>query len=52
MFIACGPAFRRGLVVEPFLNLHVYELVTKILGITPAPNDGDLKIVLPLLNPG
>ncbi len=39
-FLAAGPAFRRGVVVEPFQNLHVYELICGILGLTPAPNDG------------
>jgi hypothetical protein len=40
LFIAAGPAFRRGLVVPPFTNIHVYDLVCEILGLTPAPNDG------------
>jgi len=40
MFVAAGPAFRQGVVVAPFQNLHVYDLVCGILGITPAPNDG------------
>jgi predicted AlkP superfamily pyrophosphatase or phosphodiesterase len=39
-FIAAGPAFRRGVVVEPFQNIHVYDLICGILGLTPAPNDG------------
>jgi predicted AlkP superfamily pyrophosphatase or phosphodiesterase len=39
-FIAAGPAFRSGVVVEPFQNLHVYELICGILGIAPSRNDG------------
>ncbi|NNE71669.1 MAG: sulfatase-like hydrolase/transferase [Rhodothermales bacterium] len=41
LFIANGPAFKNGLEVEPFENVHLYELMTRILGLTPAPNDGD-----------
>jgi ectonucleotide pyrophosphatase/phosphodiesterase family protein 7 len=40
LFVAAGPAFRRGVIVEPFSNLHVYELICRILGLLPAPNDG------------
>lgn len=49
LFIAAGPAFRRGVVVEPFQNLHVYELVCRVLGLRPAPNDGSLDSVRTLL---
>jgi len=44
-FIAHGPAFKRGYVAEPFENIHVYELMCKILGLKPAKNDGNLKRV-------
>lgn len=40
-FIAHGPAFKKGLVVEPFENIHVYNLMCRILNLAPAPNDGD-----------
>jgi predicted AlkP superfamily pyrophosphatase or phosphodiesterase len=40
LFVAAGPSLRRGLVVKPFENVHVYELLCRILKITPAPNDG------------
>lgn len=40
IFIAHGAAFRRGKVVEPFESVDVYNVMTKILGLTPAPNDG------------
>ena len=39
-FIAAGPAFREGLTVPPFQNIHVYDLLCRLLRITPAPNDG------------
>ena len=40
LFVAAGPSLRRGLVVKPFENVHVYDLLCRILQITPAPNDG------------
>lgn len=42
LFIASGPAFKRGIVVKPFQNIHVYDLMAHILGLRPAPNDGSL----------
>ena len=44
-FIAHGAAFRRGLIVEPFENIHIYNLMAKITGLTPAKNDGDFEQV-------
>lgn len=49
LFIATGPAFRRGVVAEPFGNVHLYALMAHILGVTPAPNDGSLDSVRTLL---
>ncbi|MGH9140515.1 MAG: ectonucleotide pyrophosphatase/phosphodiesterase, partial [Vicinamibacterales bacterium] len=40
LFIAAGPSLRRGLVVKPFENIHVYDLICRILQIMPAKNDG------------
>jgi predicted AlkP superfamily pyrophosphatase or phosphodiesterase len=44
-FIAHGAAFKKGAVVEPFENIHIYSLMAKILGLTPAKNDGNLETV-------
>lgn len=41
LFVAAGPAVRRGLVVKRFENIHVYEFLCAILGLAPAKNDGD-----------
>ncbi|HEY0080517.1 MAG TPA: ectonucleotide pyrophosphatase/phosphodiesterase [Pyrinomonadaceae bacterium] len=41
IFIAHGAAFKRGKVVEPFENIHVYNIMARILGLTPAKNDGN-----------
>ena len=48
-FVAAGPAFQSGLQVEPFLNIHLYNLFARILDIEPAPNDGDFEIVRGML---
>jgi predicted AlkP superfamily pyrophosphatase or phosphodiesterase len=45
IFIAHGPAFKRGVELEPFENVHIYNLLCATLGLTPAPNDGDDRLV-------
>lgn len=40
LFIAHGPAFRRGVRLAEADNTDVYDLLCAVLGITPAPNDG------------
>lgn len=49
LFIARGPAFRRGFESEGFAIIHVYELLCEVLDVTPAENDGDLTAVQHLL---
>ena len=51
IFIAKGPAFKKGLIIELFENIHVYNLIAKILGLKPAPNDGNIDYVEILLKP-
>jgi ectonucleotide pyrophosphatase/phosphodiesterase family protein 5 len=51
-FIATGPAFEQGQVVPPFENIHIYELLCALLGLDPAPNDGDLEVVKGMLRGG
>lgn len=41
IFVAAGPAFRRGLVVPRFESVHVYNVLAAALGIEPSTNDGD-----------
>lgn len=45
LFVAHGPAFRRGVVVDEFPNVDVYPLITHLLGIPAQPNDGDFDTV-------
>lgn len=41
LFIASGPAIRRGVTLETFDNVSVYPLLTRLVGLTPERNDGD-----------
>jgi len=43
IFIAHGEAFKKGRVVAPFENIQVYNIMTRILGLKPAANDGNYK---------
>ena len=45
LFVAAGPAFREGVVVKPFENVSIYNVLCRVLGLTPATNDGDPKVV-------
>ena len=49
IFLARGPGFKKGAVVEPFQNIHLYELIAHLLGLTPASNDGALDSVRTVL---
>ena len=49
IFIARGPAFKEGVVVEGFSNVHIYELLCAIFGVAPFENNGDLDAVAHLL---
>ena len=49
LFLARGPAFRKGVVVEPFQNIHVYALLADLVGLRPAPNNGSLDSVKTVL---
>ncbi|RAL37129.1 hypothetical protein DM860_004051 [Cuscuta australis] len=40
IFIAHGPRFARGRKVQSFENVQIYNLVTEILNLTGAPNNG------------
>jgi predicted AlkP superfamily pyrophosphatase or phosphodiesterase len=44
-FLAHGPAFRRSVELAAFENVHVYNLLCAVLGLSPAANDGDDRLV-------
>jgi predicted AlkP superfamily pyrophosphatase or phosphodiesterase len=45
LFIASGPSFKHGDEFDAVDNIHVYNLLCAVLGIQPAPNDGDNRLV-------
>jgi len=49
LFVAAGPSFRRGVVVPPFENVHIYHALAAALNVPAAPNDGDPAIARRLL---
>jgi len=49
IFIAAGPAFRQGVTVRAFENVHLYNVLARVLGVTPAKNDGDPAVARRLL---
>ena len=51
LFVARGPAFRRGVVLPAFDNVDVYPLLARLVGIAPAENDGDAD-AMAALKPG
>ncbi len=44
IFIARGPDFKAGRVVEPFENVQIYNLLCSLLQIVPATNDGSMDL--------
>ena len=51
LFVARGPSFVPGSHLPAFDNVDVYPLLAHLLGIPPAPNDGELTRLLPALRP-
>lgn len=49
LFIAKGPAFRRGITIAPFDNVDVYPMLARVLRVTAESNDGDIKSLAPIL---
>lgn len=49
LFVAAGPAFKSGVTVPAFENVHVYNALARALGVTPARNDGDPTVAEALL---
>jgi predicted AlkP superfamily pyrophosphatase or phosphodiesterase len=49
LFVANGPDIRPGTKLPSFPNVDVYDFIAKLLGLKPAPNDGELKPLRPAL---
>lgn len=44
LFIGHGAAFKKGYLAEPFENVNVYNIMTRILKLQPAKNDGTFTV--------
>jgi len=49
VFIANGPAFRRGVTLPSFENVSVYPLLARLIGVEPQAHQGDLADLQPAL---
>jgi predicted AlkP superfamily pyrophosphatase or phosphodiesterase len=50
ILIAHGPSFKTGgVIIDPVENIHIYNLMCAALGLKPAPNDGDDRLVRAML---
>jgi len=49
LFAAAGPRVRRGIVVAPFENVHIYNVLCAVLRVAPSKNDGDRAMIRRLL---
>jgi predicted AlkP superfamily pyrophosphatase or phosphodiesterase len=49
IFVAAGPAFKSGVVLQPFENIHIYDALAQVLGVEPAKNDGDPAVARSML---
>jgi len=45
LFVGAGPGIARGLVLPPFENVEIYNFLCSVLRITPAKNDGSMRLV-------
>jgi predicted AlkP superfamily pyrophosphatase or phosphodiesterase len=51
IFLARGPAFRRGVVIDPIDNVDVYPLLAQLLGIEAVGDDGNPDALADGLHP-
>ena len=51
LFLAMGPRLPADTVIAPFESVHLYPLMTELLGLDPAPVDGTLDVWTPFLRP-
>jgi hypothetical protein len=50
VFVAAGPRVKQGIVAPEFENVHVYDFLCGVLGLTPAKNDGDAAVTRAFLS--
>jgi len=49
IFRAVGPAFKQGYIARQFQNVDIYPLICHLLGIKPAPCDGQFDRIKHIL---
>ena len=49
IFYAAGPSIKQGAEVPTMANVNLYLIIARLLGIEPAPNDGEDGVVNQLL---
>lgn len=49
LFVAHGPAFKKGYKIEPFENINIYPVIAKLMGVEPAEIDGNLVEISDIL---
>lgn len=50
IFYAAGPSFKKNAEVPIMANVNLYLIIARLLGLQPAPNDGDSAVVNQLIN--
>ena len=43
LFIGHGPEFKTGYIGPRVANIHLYEMMCKLMGVTPSENDGNIS---------
>lgn len=51
IFYAAGPSFKQGVELPAMANVNLYLIIARLLGIEPAPNDGDSATIASLFRP-
>jgi predicted AlkP superfamily pyrophosphatase or phosphodiesterase len=49
VFYATGPSFKKNWLHPPIENVNLYVLMSRLLGLQPAENDGDFELVKDML---
>lgn len=45
LFVANGPAFKTGVTLPRFDNVHVYAMLARVLGVKAEPGDGNIDVL-------
>jgi predicted AlkP superfamily pyrophosphatase or phosphodiesterase len=51
IFYAAGPSFKKNVELPAMANVNLYLIITRLLNLQPAPNDGDAAVVEQLFRP-